>query len=275
MDTHNPRAWHDSWSRVDETEDPEFFIRFLDSSRKSQARLAYLAPARFFAHLALRPTDRVLEVGCGTGDFVHAMAQMLCEGGFVIGVDKSRAMAAEARRRGAGPGAPVGFCVTDAQELGISAASFDVCTATAVLQHLPDPARALQEMARVARPGGRVVVTETDWESQIIDSSDRDTTRAIVSTFTDSLKSGWVARSLPALFHEAGLKDVSVTVSTTVQGDFEGVMSGWLRGAVWAARDSGVITAEAAEAWLDEQSRRAAQGRFFYANTAVRVSGTR
>ena len=83
-----------------------------------------------------------------------------CRGGRVLGTDLSAAMIAEARRNAAGAECDdVEFAVMDAQQLELPDRSFDRITCGLGLMHLPDPGAALSEMARVARVGGRVVLS--------------------------------------------------------------------------------------------------------------------
>ena len=57
-------------------------------------------------------------------------------------------------------------------------------------------------MVRVARPGARLVVLDTDWETFVIDTPERAVTCKVLNFFCDSLRNGWSGRQLPALFHE-------------------------------------------------------------------------
>jgi ubiquinone/menaquinone biosynthesis C-methylase UbiE len=58
-------------------------------------------------------------------------------------------------------------------------ATFDVCRAAQLLEHLPDAGRALSEMIRVTRRGGRVVVFDFDWNTLTIDHPDKETTEPL------------------------------------------------------------------------------------------------
>jgi len=92
---------------------------------------------------------RVLEVGCGEGELAARVA--LEPGVEVVAVDQSERMVELARARG------VDARVADVQELPFEDASFDVAIAAWMLYHVPDLDRGLAELARVLRPGGRLV----------------------------------------------------------------------------------------------------------------------
>lgn len=122
------------------------------SWRKSAVRLA-----------GVRPTDRVLDVACGTGDLTRAFAD--AGAASVLGVDFTPEMLdiARARRLHAkrAPSRPtIEYRQGDATALDLPDASFDIVSIAFGLRNVSDPARALAEFRRVLRPGGRVVVLE-------------------------------------------------------------------------------------------------------------------
>ena len=135
-------------------------------------------------------------------------------GGAITAVDSSDAMLAEARRRSEGSGLPVRFEQGDALRLEFADESFDGCRCDRTFMHLEDPRRALAEMVRVTRPGGRVVVYEVDFETLVIDAPDRITARKVVNAWCDGFRDGWLGRRIPGLFHDAGLIDVLVFPET-------------------------------------------------------------
>jgi demethylmenaquinone methyltransferase/2-methoxy-6-polyprenyl-1,4-benzoquinol methylase len=111
--------------------------------------------------LALEPGARVLDLATGTADVAMAIARA-CPGCRVVGVDPSLGMLEVGRRKiaDAGLAEQVSLQAGDAQALDFEDRSFDgVCIAFGI-RNVPDRARALAEMARVTRPGGRVAILE-------------------------------------------------------------------------------------------------------------------
>jgi demethylmenaquinone methyltransferase/2-methoxy-6-polyprenyl-1,4-benzoquinol methylase len=111
---------------------------------------------------ALAPDARALDVATGTGDLALALAGRLGPGGEVVGVDFSEAMlvCARVKAEAAPPGAAVRFEPANALRLPFADASFDAATVGFGARNFSDLRGGLAEMARVVRPGGRVVVLE-------------------------------------------------------------------------------------------------------------------
>lgn len=105
--------------------------------------------------LALRLGDRVLDVGCGPGNFTRALAGAVRDGQ-VVGLDASQTMLERAVLEGVP--ANVAYVRGDASALPFADESFDAVNCFAALYLIADPMRALDEIARVLAPGGRVAV---------------------------------------------------------------------------------------------------------------------
>jgi len=109
----------------------------------------------------LEPGDAALDVCCGTGDLALALAGRVGPGGSVVGCDFSEPMLDLAREKATERGAVgVRFEWADALSLPYDAGRFDAVTVGFGVRNLADLDRGLHEMARVLRPGGRLVVLE-------------------------------------------------------------------------------------------------------------------
>jgi SAM-dependent methyltransferase len=105
---------------------------------------------------APRPGDLALDVGCGTGRALPALAAAVGPGGRVLGLDLTPAMLAEARAKVSDGCATL--ILADCRRLPVPDAAAGVVFAAGLLTHLPDPATGLAELARVTRVGGRLVL---------------------------------------------------------------------------------------------------------------------
>jgi ubiquinone/menaquinone biosynthesis C-methylase UbiE len=255
---------------VDATGDADYYVRFLDAVASDESFRAY--KRQTFELLQLGPGQRVLEVGCGTGDDARDMAARVAPGGSVVAIDSSQAMLDVARRRAEGSGLAVEFRQGDAQRLEFADDSFDACRCDRIIVHLDDPLRALEEMRRVARPGGRVLVYEGDFETMTLDLPDRLLTRRVVNAYCDGLRDGWRARRLPALFRQAGLRQVAV-VPAVLRLAYPVAMQ--LAGPVTVERAcaAGLISEAQGKAYLQAAAAAEREGRFFSTLTGFIVLG--
>jgi ubiquinone/menaquinone biosynthesis C-methylase UbiE len=149
-------------------------------------------------------------VGCGPGTDLFEIAEFVGPAGRLVGIDASEVMIAEARRRAKNFDVPITFEVGEAHALPFPENTFDICRAARLLEHVPDAEPALKEMVRVTRPGGRMVVFDFDWDTLIIDHPDKETTRTVVMSYSDSIRNGWIGRQLPRLFKERHLQVLSI-----------------------------------------------------------------
>jgi ubiquinone/menaquinone biosynthesis C-methylase UbiE len=207
-----------SFSNIDATSNPTEFVEYMDDANSMDFFRA--AKRRTYDLLALRPGDRVLDVGCGAGEDVRALADIVGPSGYAVGIDASQTLSDAARRRSADGSVVADFFVGDAEHLDFPDASFDACRSDRVLQHLATPSSAVSEMARVLRPGGRVVVFEPDTGGLMIDAPDKEVTRRITAFRGDVVRTGWIGRQLPRIFKTAGLLDVAVEVLPSPRTDY-------------------------------------------------------
>jgi SAM-dependent methyltransferase len=108
------------------------------------------------ARLGVQPTERVLDLGCGTGNVSLLAARA---GADVVGVDPAARLLRVSRERLAAEGLGGSFELGAAEELRFSAAEFDAVVSVFALIFTPEPQRAAEEVLRVLRPGGRALIT--------------------------------------------------------------------------------------------------------------------
>jgi phosphatidylethanolamine/phosphatidyl-N-methylethanolamine N-methyltransferase len=116
-----------------------------------------LHPGRLVAidRMGIRPNDRVLEVGVGTG-INTSLYPANCQ---VTGIDLSASMLEKARERVAREGLHnVRLLEMDAASLTFAADSFDIVYAPYLVSVVPDPVKVVREMHRVSKPGGKIIV---------------------------------------------------------------------------------------------------------------------
>jgi len=267
-------AFADAWIQVDRTEDPDFFIKLLDSTRAALLERARRSPADFFAPLGLLPGLQVLDVGCGTGDFLRLLGGLVVPGG-ATGIDLSRTMISEARRR-ASEGAPnISFEVADALDLPFEAGCFDRITATQVLLHIPDWRRALSEMWRVLAPGGIVAFGEIDWGTIAVECTDRELGRRFTRLACDELRNGLIARELPARMRQAGFDQIKVVPDVQLALEPDGFQRWFIEPSMKHFERIGGFSAEEVKVFLDDLQARARDGRYFCSRTYYSFYGSR
>jgi len=272
MSAHVPSRAH--WTRVDESQDPRWFIRLLDSTRSRFLQAATANPAGFFAYLDLAPGLAVLDVGAGTGDFDRLIADLVRPGGRVVGIDYGQTMVDEAIARSEGLGLPIEFRQADAHDLPFPNDSFDRCLATQVFQHLPRPERALAEMVRVARHKARVIITEPDWDSRICALGDPALARAVARAWADKIQNPGIARELPAMFSAAGLTNVRLEATPyLMSGNAPEMAFDLVAQPLRELHETGAIDSDQLQNSLARVEARIAAGTWLDAALMLRVTG--
>jgi ubiquinone/menaquinone biosynthesis C-methylase UbiE len=153
--------------------------------------------------------DLAVDVGCGSGEDTRDLA-LLVQPGEAVGVDISEAMVAEATRRADAFSNPARFKLGSTYELPFKDAEVDVLRCERVIQHLSEPERAVREMFRVLRPGGRIALIDTDWRTIAIWPGEQRVISAIVDAWVDQTVNPAAASRLADLLISAGFTSVTL-----------------------------------------------------------------
>ncbi|MFG3532249.1 methyltransferase domain-containing protein [Streptomyces sp. NPDC047917] len=202
--------------------------------------------------LNARPGETALDLGCGPGTDLGALAKAVTPSGRVIGIDSSQEMVEQACGR-TGDLPAVEVRLGDIHTLPLEDGSIDRARTDRVLQHAADPAQVLAEARRVLRPGGRLVMGEPDWDSLTIDYPDIEVPRAYTRHVTDKVvRNGVIGRQLARLALDAGFAVPTVVPVTSV---FRDVLAAdqvlGLQRNTERAVAAGYLSDEASKGWLD------------------------
>lgn len=179
--------------------------RLLEQERANDARRALLLTG-------LSRGDRALDAGCGPGGITETMAEVVGPEGHVTGVDLSPERVAEASLR-CQLRPNLRFLHADIRSLALPDASIDYAWSQFVFEYLPERLPALRELARVTRPGGKVVVSEIDglgFQNWPFTEALRDGTQRIVDALSTKGFDLFAGRKLFHEFRQAGLRDIQV-----------------------------------------------------------------
>jgi ubiquinone/menaquinone biosynthesis C-methylase UbiE len=259
------------FAEVDGRDDTAALIEALDQLAADPAVQRLRARATEMLRLVRGHT--VVDVGCGTGDTTRMLAAYVGPDGRAIGIERSHALLAEAQRRG--HAANVQLRGGDVTSLDLADGSADRVWCERVLQHVDDPAAAVHEMARIARPGGRVVVIDTDWAMHAVHGADPELTKRIVTSWCDGFANGTSGRQLLSLAGRAGLVDVEITCETILSTDEQQASSAPITLMAAAAGSRGAVEEGEAGEWLAQLHRAARAGDFLWAITMFAAAGRR
>ena len=223
---------------------------------------------RRLVHEALAPAsgERIVDVGCGPGFYVAELLGQIGPEGSVVGIDGSAASLAVAARRCEGR-TNMAFHEADATALPLGDGEFDAALSVQVLEYVPDVPAALREVHRVLRPGGRLVAWDVDWATVSMRTEDEARMRRALAAWDAHLTHVSLPRTLGAQLREAGFEDVRMEGHAFATNELSSeTYGGFLVGFVEPfVVSQGLLDAEDAKAWGDEQRALGKRGDFYFA----------
>ncbi len=264
--------WRDS-AGLDEKQAREHAAR-LELRAGADSEIA--ARDEYLRLLGVAPGERVLDVGCGSGAVTRMLAQRVAPAGKAVGLDASGELLKVAREiaKEAGLGTILEFKEGDCRALPFPDASFDAVVAATALSHVPDAARALAEMVRVTRPGGRVGVFDLDGDLTLFTHPERELTRRIVAAFSDQMwVNGWLVRELPVRLADLGV--INVKTKGFMPLESGGYYANRAERAAELAVQTGAITGDEGARWLEALRAEIVAKRFLGGQLHLFVWGVR
>lgn len=182
-----------------------------------QKRLSLLnefVNAPWLEQVAVRPGERVLDVGSGLGQLTRAMARLAGGAGRVVGIERSAEQRAEAERLAADAGETgvVEYRAGDAEAPPLRDdewGRFDVAHTRFVLEHVRQPARVVEAMVRAVRPGGRILLMDDDHDVLRLHPEPAGfgpLWQAYIRSYDRLGGDPFVGRRLVSLLHDAGAR---------------------------------------------------------------------
>jgi len=232
---------------------------------------------RTYELMHLAPGHRVLDVGCGPGTDSVALAQIVGSTGRVVGIDarQSSITIADQKAREAGVGAWVMHHHADATTLTFESNYFDSSRSERVFQHLVNPQQVLAEMVRVTKPGGWVVILDTDWSTMSIETDEIDIEQRLKRFHVEhGFANGYAGRQSYRLFRQQQFTDIQLEMAPTYVTDYRIARQGGLLDETEpAAVSAGIITQSELDSWHQSLEQAASEGRFFSSIHQVMIAG--
>lgn len=259
-------------------------IEFDEAAARSVEAM-YLTPdvvsqrMRVLDMLSPKPGERIIDIGVGPGLLAHDLARLVGDTGHVVGLDMAPAMITMARTRLAA--LPQAECIEgDATALAFPEASFDAAVSTQVYEYVADMPKALSELKRVLRPGGRVLILDTDWRSIVWHSSDEARMERVLACWDGHLADPHLPARLGALLRRAGFDVARVEVVPMLAAQWQPVSyaAGIMRAIHGYARGNGAkygLPDAEIQAWHDDQLRLIERGEFFFSVNRYAFLATR
>jgi SAM-dependent methyltransferase len=166
----------------------------------------------------------ILDFGCGSGELLGMIANLLLEGFTLVGIDEKEKTIKQAKNRYPN----IDFRNEKfVDSFNFSDASFDLVISVDTLECILDRTATLTEIQRILKPDGRVLFAHWDWDTQIYNSGHKDLIRRFVSAFSDWQQDwmddadGQMGRKLWGLFQGSGYFDGRIEPFSLIETEYK------------------------------------------------------
>ena len=212
--------------------------------------------------------ESILDLGSGPGFLACELAQEVGATGRIVAVDISPDMNSIASKRiaAAGLGERVEILEGDATALPFVDAVFEAAVSTQVIEYLAEPDAALSQLVRVLRPGGRLVIVDTDWDSLVWAATDRRRAARIAAVWNEHLADPYLPRSLAPRLHAAGFEVGEIRIVPILNTTYDAKTFSYNIAPLIAAfvPGRGGVSEDDATEWLNDLAELQHQGRYFF-----------
>jgi ubiquinone/menaquinone biosynthesis C-methylase UbiE len=202
-----------------------FRVNYLRRSREIYRRYLESKPwlnQLYSSFLNIKPGQKIVDVGCGPGDFTRQLARLSNQKASILGIDSNEksVQAATIDTKKARLSQSVSYKVGDVYNIPLEDDYADLTCCRTLLMHLTEPLKAIKEMARVTKTGGFVVAMERGKMGAFYDPDDEE-----YSKFAERAYEAWVngirklegkefkiGEKLPGIFRKAGLSNIKAEV---------------------------------------------------------------
>ncbi|KMQ52715.1 hypothetical protein CHISP_0484 [Chitinispirillum alkaliphilum] len=220
---------------------------------------------RSYELMNFRKGAKLLDVGCGPGIDTISLADCKAQPDFVAGIDFDREMVTEAHCNARKLSLKTSLLYAQAvsQNLPFKSDSFDAVRSERMLQHHPSPQKAVNEMVRVCRKEGTVVIIDCDHSSLSINTNLTETEWKLRRFRTDYLPNGYAGRALYGQLHDAGVSNIAIELHPAYVFSFQQYRAlTRMEKIELEALQNGVIDKRELEAYNIDLMRRESEGSF-------------
>ena len=217
--------------------------------------------------LKLRSAESIIDVGCGPGFLSEEMADAVGSKGRVLGIDISEDLLAFAKARNNRDW--IEYLKGDARALPVDDHTFDVAVSAQVLEYVDDPDRAISEMFRILKPGGRALIMNTDWDRIAWYSDDPIRMMKVRRAWEAHCVHPRLPQTLTRRLRNAGFQTEAATtfpiINTRAAPDT--FSNGLIDVIVAFVAEQGTVAREELDAWAAELRALSTGGRYFFTTT--------